>query len=1071
VRAVNAVVLFALVTAGTAQVSPETAVRERRMSFHNRLLLNRAVVTGLRSIEVLLLAETSTANAAAARLAALVVDLGGRVRKTETSIGYLRVEIPTDRLVDLAGSRDVAAYQIATLSRGAWYRDGPPLSNAEAFRSFEVTPVAPIEPAVNRPDLPLLTAAESREHGFTADDVGVGAWLKAHPTFDGRGVTIALLENALPSFADPTMRPAKTLDGRDVSKIAGILNVPDTGTADETRVELDTIVDAPRSWMKVGSRTYLLPGPGTYRFGVFELPGGANVVHRFAVLEEPSAGSVWLDTNGDASFTDEAPLADVNQRFDPRPLTVSHPRKVAVQFVMGRGREPHVVHIYVSIGSHQSMTFSVAAGSRTGDGLAFGVAPAARVLLVRVASPAPALAKVFEGYIAAAQRADVDVIGASLGIGLVPDTAADFAGRLIGRLIAAYRKPIVLSAGNTSQMLGTAHASGDALTVGGILSPQTYAALFGGRALDRLVVHPFSAAGPSLDGAIKPDVLAPMERLAADLPWNTEIDAAPRNAPTHRVPAGYQISCCTSASSPYAAGVLALLISAARQSNVPHTAHVLARALRNTATAVPGFQAHQQGNGALDLHAAWRAFVRGVDPPRITATAAIVHPLAQYSARGPEGGGILEVEGWTAGTTATRPIVLRRESGAPQPLTYSLDWSADDGTFTTPRSVSLPLRQDVTLPVRVSVKRPGAHSGLLTLRDPGTNEIAFRTQATIVVPQAINRATGMVRIAGTAGLMQQRVHYVRVPAGLRGLAFDLEVARGVIRPTLVAAHGLHSGYYMHVHPNNLEFKGKGLYRVVLPNPKPGTWTFRVDTGSTYLRVPGNTAPDDGDAEYNVTIRALESGIRTSTRADGRVVADLANAGSPIAEPVVQIAPARLTSHRGRFLVSGLPNVIDIDIPRETATLSLQLRSDAGSTAELHLYDCSTGECFSYDIGFPAAGAHTLVVRKPNAGRWVAAVNAAPFPSRPGSFVLDEVVTTGAPVRHASAGARRVGERWRDTLPRVPLPAPVDGTTPVLFIELFDAALERSEAQYPWAAMPRFKLRDRPVAIGTAVYRE
>lgn len=1043
--------------------------RERRMSFHNRLLLNRAVLNDLPSIEVLLLVPMGIG--ADTRMSDRVTDLGGRVHRMETAIGYLRVEVPTGRLLDLVNSPDVTAYQIASLSRGAWYRDSPPLRNAEVMRGFEVTPIAAAEPTVSRPDLPPLSVAESRERGFTADDVGVGEWLAAHPTFDGRGVTIALLENALPSFSDPTLGGAKTLDGRDVPKIAGILNVPDTGTADETRVELDTIVDARKTWTKIGRRTYILPSPGTYRFGMLELPAGGNVIHQFGIIEDPPTRRVWLDTNGDASFQDETPLADVNERFDPRALTLSQPRKVPVQFVMGRGRAPHVVHIYVSIGSHQSMTLSVAAGSRSDNSLASGVAPNARVLLVRVASPDPALARIFEGCIAAAQRADVDVIGASLGIGLVPDTAADFTGALMERLVAVYQKPIVWGAGNTSQMLGSAHARGTALSVGGVLSPPTYAALFGGRALDQMIVHPISAAGPSLDGDIKPDFLAPMERLAADLPWNTDIDTAPRNAPTRRLPPGYQISCCTSATSPYAAGVLALMISAAKQSKVTYNAVALSRAIRTTAHLVPGFQAHQQGNGALDIHAAWRALVRGDDPPHISASAPIVHPLAQYAARGPQGTGILEIEGWTPGTTATRALVLRRESGTPQPVTYRLDWSADDGTFSTPRSVVLPLRRDVSLPVRISVRTPGAHSGLLTLRDTDSGPVVFRTQATVVATEHLDGATATVRFAGTVGVMEQRSHYFRVPDGVRAIAFELEVIRGVIRPTIVAAHGLFAGYYMHVHPNNLEYMGKGIYRVVLPNPKPGTWTFRVDTGSTYFTIPGSAVKgDDGDAEYTVAVRFLETAILTAAQADGTIVADISNAGGAIAEPVLQVSPGRLTSHRRRFLPSGLPNVIDIDVARDTATLSLQLRADAGAKAELHLYDCTTGECFSYDIGFPAAGAHTLVVRKPTAGRWVAAVNAAPFPSAPGGFVLDEVVATGAPVRRTSAAARGLGQRWRETIQGVPLPAPVEGKTPVLLIELLDAAIERGEIEHPWARTPRFKLRDRPVAIGTAIYR-
>jgi hypothetical protein len=165
-------------------------------------------------------------------------------------------------------------------------------------------------------------------------------------------------------------------------------------------------------------------------------------------------------------------------------------------------------------------------------------------------------------------------------------------------------------------------------------------------------------------------------------------------------------------------------------------------------------------------------------------------------------------------------------------------------------------------------------------------------------------------------------------------------------------------------------------------------------------------------------------------------------------------------------------MVDIEVPRDTATLSLELRSERdGTNTELYLYDCTTGECFSYTIGFPAARTHTMVVRKPNPGRWVAAVNAAPFPTAAGTFVLDELVTTGTPVRHTSAAARGPGARWQETIENVIAPPAVQGKTPILLLELLDAAAERGEVDHPWSTAPTFvKLRDRPVALGTAIYR-
>ena len=157
-----------------------------------------------------------------------------------------------------------------------------------------------------------------------------------------------------------------------------------------------------------------------------------------------------------------------------------------------------------------------------------------------------------------------------------------------------------------------------------------------------------------------------------------------------------------------------------------------------------------------------------------------------------------------------------------------------------------------------------------------------------------------------------------------------------------------------------------------------------------------------------------------------------------------------------------------------ATLALQLRSAAPDTnaLELYLYDCTTGQCFSYDFTLPAATNHTLVVRRPKPGRWLAAVNPAPFPAKPGRFVLEEIIT-GNVQRHTATqpGARPPGARWTDTL-EIPLGRSIGpGSARVLLCELIDVAAERDAAARPWENRTGLtNLADRPVAIGTAVVR-
>ncbi len=216
--------------------------------------------------------------------------------------------------------------------------------------------------------------------------------------------------------------------------------------------------------------------------------------------------------------------------------------------------------------------------------------------------------------------------------------------------------------------------------------------------------------------------------------------------------------------------------------------------------------------------------------------------------------------------------------------------------------------------------------------------------------------------------------------------------------------------------------------------------------------------------------------RASTQLDvapqqRRVAVDVVNQGSTIREPILTVTPGSLKEHRANFHANGLPNVIEILVPEGAATLWLRVRSAprGTETLEMYLYDCTSGECFSYDIGFPAHPEHTMLVRRPTPGRWIAAVNAAPFPTAPGGFVLEEVMTSGAAQERRMARPLLHAQRWTTDVAAGSATPSTVGERPIFFVELLDAALDKDEAAYPWNPSPTaVKLRDRPVALGTLI---
>lgn len=1047
-----AAALLAVVPPVVPAIVPDTPpppVR-RPMSVHNRVLLNRLAVEGHRTVQVMLLL---TEHAMPGEVDTALRANGARLVRRYAAIGYLRVDVPIGQLVSLTQTPVVEAWQIASLSKGAWYRDAGPQSNVEMFRRAEVASAVPPEspsPDSELTELPLVT---SREAGFTGDEAGVGAWLQRNPTFDGRGVTIAMLESAEPEFAHPALRTATALDGQAVPKVAGILNTIGSDEADDTRVALDTAIETATIAAVVRNRTYLLPAPGIYRFGLYALPLGGGLVQQYGVLRDEASGAIRVDADADGDFRDEPPSADVNEHYDVRSLLVHHPRRTALAFVVGRGRRAHDIHVYVARASHTTMVVSVAAGSRTAESLAFGVAPGARVLLVRNSGPAYAFHNVLEGYVDAAAHPDVDLLADAAGLQLAPDVAREFTTQFFTRLVERYQKPIIHGAGNTPQILSSVSALGGVVSVGGSIADATFSVFFGGR-LRWPIVHPIAAAGPTVDGALKPDILAPVHRVSADLfvlPGATMVPAAD---PTWRLPTGYQISCCTSASSPYAAGVVALLLSAAKQRDVPYSAERIGGALRTSARFLPGARAHQQGNGLVDVDAAWRTLQKDADVPRITATAPIVHVLAEYGGVR-RGSGLFEREGWHAPASGTRTVRLVRETGSAPPTTYGVRWIGNDGSFSTTPSVVLPLNAPVDLPIAITIATPGVHSAILELRDRATDSSVLRTAVTIVASARFAAPDDTVHFAGVLPLMQTDTHFVTAPSDVSALSVELAVRQGSIEATFQPSHGLYRAYYP-VPPIGGRTFTKGTYHVLLPNPVPGVWSIATSNRSAWRASAGEPRTTD-EAVYELHVKVAHATLHARpSGGTGQIALDLVNRGAPIREPIIDTSSGRLLTYQGALAADGLPRQFIVDVPPGAGTLSLQLRSLTGDAdrMELFLYDCTRGECFSYDFAIPAAASHTLTVRRPSAGRWIAAVNAAPVPDAGGRFLLDALVA-GPRVRHAPRRLtpRQLGNRWTEVLPLDALRESGGAGRPIVLCELVDAAAERDSLAHPWENRP------------------
>jgi len=279
---------------------------------------------------------------AAAQVAKAAERLGGAVRYREDEIGYLRVRIPIDRVNEFIESDRIEAVSADVDATYPFRLSGP--------GKMPMTEPRPGMPAPgSRPD--GLLSSQPREGGqewpprwsdiplvrpySPLADIDAAEFRRLHPTFDGRGVTIALLDGNFDLLL-PEFQTAYAVDGRKVPKVADFLNVTDprddAGQMPQW-VDMGERAEARGLRIVIGGKTFTAPADGTFRVGLFSErrwndPANAAYIDQdldrngnprgddgtFGVLWDERTNDVRVDTDRDLDFTDEIALTDYRRR-------------------------------------------------------------------------------------------------------------------------------------------------------------------------------------------------------------------------------------------------------------------------------------------------------------------------------------------------------------------------------------------------------------------------------------------------------------------------------------------------------------------------------------------------------------------------------------------------------------------------------------------------------------------------------------------------------------------------------------------------------------------------------------
>src|SRR6266478_3317942 len=181
-----------IVAAISILLSAGSALGERKLSSHDQKLLTESRAKGETSVTLLIATAPGDAKAVANGITAL----GGSVRYRHEGLGYLRAQVPSANVEAIAALAGIEAVNLDEVLR---------IPNPKPEQTEDGIQVNPPDDSTT----PLNPYMPTR-------DAGAAQFVAAHPQFDGRGVTIGVVDTGItldhPALQTTTTGERKIID-------------------------------------------------------------------------------------------------------------------------------------------------------------------------------------------------------------------------------------------------------------------------------------------------------------------------------------------------------------------------------------------------------------------------------------------------------------------------------------------------------------------------------------------------------------------------------------------------------------------------------------------------------------------------------------------------------------------------------------------------------------------------------------------------------------------------------------------------------------------------------------------
>lgn len=591
---------------------------------------------------------------------------------------------------------------------------------------------------------PIAPPAEAAALGWMPlASTNVPGFARAFPTYDGRGVLVAILDAGLDAGV---LGPERTLDVRDFSG-EGVVALSEAHL-DDDRVRLGSITLQGAGRLR-GLRTAGKVWGGTIRELELGLPPAADV-NGNGVLGDTLAVFLvrgtdgWVlftDTNGDGSLEGERPLRDyliARDSFGWHAAGKAAPGSVAVNLTDQGPDRPPILDLVYTVGSHGTHVAGIAAGRNLFGVEGFnGVAPGASLLALKIANDARggitttgSMARAMEYAIrfASARRLPL-VMNLSFGVGNEVEGQATIDAVVDSILAANPGVVMTTSAGNDGPGISTMGFPASArrtITVGATYPGAFLPPRANGSRSDDLIAF-FSSRGGEL---AQPDLVAPGVAYSSVPRFDT----------------GDEIKNGTSMASPHVAGLVARLLSALAAERRTADAATIKRALMASSRPLPGGAWIDQGAGLPDIVRAWQLLSEPV-PDAVIDVNAEHGVSASLQTSGP------------IDTSVTFAIRKRptgnggppRGAGARYRLTSDADWLGAPATLTMVDSARVPVRLHAS-----ALDSPGVYTGVV--EGWGADSAwgpDFRLVTTVVTPLPLPADSTRIRFRIAEGQLRR----------------------------------------------------------------------------------------------------------------------------------------------------------------------------------------------------------------------------------------------------------------------------------------------------------------------------